>query len=457
MATDNFTDSNDVGLETHDANWTSISATYKVTNLEIISNTVRHEGAWQSSGAYYAASSVDTSQIIFKAGTNGTALRQVAVRCATNQRGYALNLGVISGGNYTTAHINKNGSWFATPASGQTWSVTADHTVKITVSGTSTVIIDTWVDGSALTQKSDSSSPIGAGSPGFFTDELGTIAEGIFDDWTDGVAQQYQETLASIAVSASSITDIQTFINIVSDQITSVSSLTDAQAYIKNLLSLLESYSVVSAIQTYVDTLASVAQSVSSLADLQAYVITLADLGTSSSSITDIKTYIEIVQTIIVSSSSITESFGLIENLLSTIQSSDSVATVQAYFSSLLSTLVSLSSISDKQIYIHNLLTLIQSQVSIADQQAYIHGVQDLITSSSSITDVLTGPNAETLFDTILSQAGVYDYYQKPGMIETTPPFYLDPGPEFQMGDKVPTFIIGDKVPTFIIEKRKWT
>ena len=186
MASDNFTGADDTALETHDSNWTSINATYPVSNLEIISNTVRHEATWQLSGAYYNGSSVDSSQIVFKAGTNGSPARNVSVRAGSNQRGYSASLGTISSGNYTFFNISKNGAWLATLETSGAWSVTADHTVKITASGSSTVTIEGFVDGSSEGTTSDSSSPIGAGHPGFWTGELGTIAEGVYDDWTDG-------------------------------------------------------------------------------------------------------------------------------------------------------------------------------------------------------------------------------------------------------------------------------
>ena len=186
MASDNFTGADDTALETHDSNWTSINATYPVSNLEIISNTVRHEAIWQLSGAYYNGSSVDSSQIVFKAGTNGSQSRNVSVRAGSDQRGYSASLTTISSGNYTYFNISKNGAWLSTLETSGAWSVTADHTVKITASGSSTVTIEGFVDGSSEGTTSDSSSPIGAGHPGFWTGELGTIAEGVYDDWTDG-------------------------------------------------------------------------------------------------------------------------------------------------------------------------------------------------------------------------------------------------------------------------------
>ena len=197
MASDNFTGADDTALETHDSNWTSINATYPVSNLEIISNTVRHEAIWQLSGAYYNGSSVDSSQIVFKAGTNGSQSRNVSVRAGSDQRGYSASLTTISSGNYTYFNISKNGAWLATLETSGAWSVTADHTVKITASGSSTVTIEGFVDGSSEGTTSDSSSPIGAGHPGFWTGELGTIAEGVYDDWTDGAAGGASSTPSS--------------------------------------------------------------------------------------------------------------------------------------------------------------------------------------------------------------------------------------------------------------------
>jgi len=82
MASDNFTDSDGTGLESHDANWTSIGGNYVVTNYEINSNRCETEAAWQYAGAYNAGSSADDSQIIFAGGASATpTIRHVAARC----------------------------------------------------------------------------------------------------------------------------------------------------------------------------------------------------------------------------------------------------------------------------------------------------------------------------------------------------------------------------------------
>jgi hypothetical protein len=290
------------------------------------------------------------------------------------------------------------------------------------------------------------------------------------------------EILLSIAISAATIVALQNFVNILSDQMAAQASLIDAQTYIESLISNLSSYSVAEAIQAYLATLNSVAQSVSSITDFKSFVETLQSVAQSSSSIgdfmgyletlsdsiqslsslvdkqtyaeilhcvaqasgsaSDLQAYMETIQTVIVSSSQISDQVvgAASEVLLSVIHSISSLADFQNYFHNLLSTLNSLSSISDQQHFLQNLLTLIQSQVSVSDQQAYIDELQDIIVSSAGVTDVLTGPLAEDLLSTILSRAGVYEYYQKPGMVDTTAPFYFDPGPKFDFGGEIPEF-----------------
>jgi len=187
MASDAFTDDDGTGLEVHDANWTSIDATHVVTNIEINSNLAEAEGNYKRFGAYYDGSAEDTSQILKKA-FNSSDGQGPTTRADTDELGYSIMLTGGSGGNWTVIQVNKSGNYLGDTGS-VSYAQASDHTMKITVSGTTTVTIDYWIDGDAIGQKSDSSSPLGAGHPGFWSHYAGEdITCTQFDDWTDGAA-----------------------------------------------------------------------------------------------------------------------------------------------------------------------------------------------------------------------------------------------------------------------------
>jgi hypothetical protein len=181
---DSFTGSDDTDLEVHDSNWTGVDATWVVTGLEIVSNAIQLDFGWANCAAYYDASSSDESQIVFKAAGDSATGRAVAVRMGAGTRGYSAILLAVSGGNYTECYVRKNGNWMAAPFTGS-WSTSSDHTIKIKASGTTTVTLEVWVDGVSLGTKTDSSSPIASGHPGFYVAGTGTISHSVMDDWTD--------------------------------------------------------------------------------------------------------------------------------------------------------------------------------------------------------------------------------------------------------------------------------
>lgn len=187
-ASDSCTDADGTALATHDANWTQVNSTYAVANLKIASNKCTTTSNFAQGSAYYNASSVDTSQIVMKAATSAiSGAKFVAVRMGSSQFGYSAAFATASGGNWTVMVIRKNNSFY-TSISGS-WAMASDHTVKITVSGTSTVTINVTVDGTDIGSiSSDSSSPIGSGHPGFYETGGGTAGDQDYDDWTDGAS-----------------------------------------------------------------------------------------------------------------------------------------------------------------------------------------------------------------------------------------------------------------------------
>ena len=181
---DIFTDTNGTTLASHDANWTGVNATYPVTNGRIQSNIFEHASTFQRTGAYYAGSTSDSSSIVIKTGSTALSKRNVAVRMGSNIRGYAATFSARSGGNWTTVSVTKDGTFYASKSG--SWSEAADHTLKITVSGTTTVAIAVSVDGVDIGAiASDSSSPLAAGHPGFWNAECNAVVDSRLDDWTD--------------------------------------------------------------------------------------------------------------------------------------------------------------------------------------------------------------------------------------------------------------------------------
>lgn len=182
---DTFTDSNDVALETHNNLWASTVSPYIVTNLEIYNNQLQVESNGRSAGARYTGSTSDICQITLKAQTTGYVYRNVGVRMSDSTSGYSLRLTQISGGNFTYLQVFKGTSPLGNLSTTGNWSTSADHVVRIVVSGTSTVTIEGYVDGDKVgTNIQDSSSPLGSGNPGIWMLEIAQTGS-YFDDWQD--------------------------------------------------------------------------------------------------------------------------------------------------------------------------------------------------------------------------------------------------------------------------------
>jgi hypothetical protein len=179
---DSFTGTNNTALATHDANWTIASGT--LSNLIIYGNGLTSKG-WVNTWAYYNASSADISQVTFLANDSLDA-PQVCVRMGASQNGYCVYFDSASGGNYTRMVVEKNGG-SAQYYTGLSYAQNANHTIKITASGTSTVTIHVFVDTADLGALTDSSSPLGAGHPGVAlysgSYDLSTTPQ--IDDWQD--------------------------------------------------------------------------------------------------------------------------------------------------------------------------------------------------------------------------------------------------------------------------------
>lgn len=185
MASDSFTGADGTLLATHDTNWTQGQL---IANLALSGNACGVNDKYKTVAAYYATSTADSSQITIKAmGSSATISKSPAVRMAGTARGYTL-LPLISSGIITRFAFQKNGTTIGYSTSGLSYPVTADHTLQITASGTSTVVLTAFIDGTNIGSYNDSSSPITSGSPGFYIDGGLVLSDTLIDDWTDGVS-----------------------------------------------------------------------------------------------------------------------------------------------------------------------------------------------------------------------------------------------------------------------------
>lgn len=169
---DSFVGTNGTLLTTHDPQWTALS-TYTVSGAtlngsgSVVSNT-------QPTGAYYAASTSDTSVVVIRAGTAASGGKGVFVRGSSSSGGYLGEFANNSGGNYGYIYYYKN---FVSEAHSAALglSQSSDWCLKAVASGTSTVTVTystaPFTAGNCgsytlWTTETDSSSPLPAGHPG---------------------------------------------------------------------------------------------------------------------------------------------------------------------------------------------------------------------------------------------------------------------------------------------------
>lgn len=182
MASDSFTNTDGTSLSTHNANWGTIGGT-----IFTIQSNCAYAGTWAVREARYTASSADLSQVVWKGSISAVQadVAKVHVRMSSSTEGYASKPNV-SGGNVIGLILTKNGSWLGSLTGGGNPSVSLDLTLKITASGTSTVTVEGFINGTSVGTATDSSSPIAAGNPGFRS--WGGASAVYFDDWTDGAS-----------------------------------------------------------------------------------------------------------------------------------------------------------------------------------------------------------------------------------------------------------------------------
>lgn len=189
---DNFTAADGTALAAHDNKWTSGPYSWGVDGFEINNNLAEQAGGWQGGDAFYSdGQSEDHSsqiKIVGISDTSGSADRRRAVcRMTGANSGYAVELGG-TGTHWTSISIIKDGAW-AGGGSGS-WLKSADHTLKLEVTGNASAYIEAWVDDVSSKTMTDATSPITGGYPGIYIESVSAAAVELtrIDDWTDGIA-----------------------------------------------------------------------------------------------------------------------------------------------------------------------------------------------------------------------------------------------------------------------------
>lgn len=182
---DSFTESSDTSLTTHDSNWVTLTSAYTVSNFKVSGNLLSPIWGYADAGAYYSASTSNTCQVVFKAQSSAYSARYITVRAGTNNLGYAAQLAYAPGSTFQEYSFSKNGVEIkvGSLASNVTWG--DDHTVKITASGTTEVILNLYVDGTLQATYTDSSDTITSGHPGIYCMTPSNQSATLFDDWQD--------------------------------------------------------------------------------------------------------------------------------------------------------------------------------------------------------------------------------------------------------------------------------
>lgn len=192
MASDDFTDSPNTALETHNANWDSIGQegstdTFLVTNFEIQSNQCHAEGNFDSAGARYTASTdVNFCEIEILPFNHGNNDIGVCIQATGTRRGYYAEWASLSGNVFGGMNLIEDngttGEFLGFSGTGG-WDRTVGWKTTIEMVGS-----DITVDIDDVEEINETYvNELTGGDPGFF--QAGNFADiGEYDDWNDGVA-----------------------------------------------------------------------------------------------------------------------------------------------------------------------------------------------------------------------------------------------------------------------------
>ena len=188
-ASDAFTGSA-VALATHNSAWADADASYSVSVLALDgSGHCIPVHAYDDGGARYTSSTSDISQITISARTTSTPYWMgPIVRANGTTRGYSLRLYTADGITYTGATVS-NGDTTLASADGLSISTSTTHALRLVASGTGTVSVTGYVDGTQVITVSDVPSntptPLGPGNPGFLVSNATAAASQVLDNWQD--------------------------------------------------------------------------------------------------------------------------------------------------------------------------------------------------------------------------------------------------------------------------------
>jgi len=179
---DNFTGASGTLLPAYNSEWVLAAGTNSIYTTG--SNSAQISG---TAGAvyYYSASTSDTSQITVAPSSITVNYEKLAcVRVSSGASGYCVGFSAVSSGNYSTCYVMKNFKFLGGGGCGSI-SATVSHTLRIVASGSSTVSLSVYVDGTLQGTLTDSSSPITKAGSGFGLQGDGTPADSTVTKWQD--------------------------------------------------------------------------------------------------------------------------------------------------------------------------------------------------------------------------------------------------------------------------------
>lgn len=196
MATDSFTGTDGTALSTHDANWSAFNGTLAAQGGGVLI-TGGYAGMptdFDAVGSFYSSSSSDNCQIVKKGSSGfGSARARFCVRAGTDTFGYNVMLESLTGDDFGTVTLYKH-TTYVVATNGLSIPRTSDITVRIRATENGgNQDLECWINGSQITWgsptnnviRTDSTSPLSTGSPGFWLSGSGSKVDSYVDDFDD--------------------------------------------------------------------------------------------------------------------------------------------------------------------------------------------------------------------------------------------------------------------------------
>ena len=132
----------------------------------------------------FALSTSDTSQITVNPSTTQSAYARDACVRMSNKGNYCVGFGGVSNGFYNNCYVVKSGEYIGS-ASCVSLQASTNHTLALQASGTSSVTLTIYVDGSSVGSVKDSANALTSGEPGFMIIGDGTPSDTEASAWQD--------------------------------------------------------------------------------------------------------------------------------------------------------------------------------------------------------------------------------------------------------------------------------